>query len=314
MKIKLSSIFTDFFVFVLLVVALSPFVLFAQTQTAPPPSIDYQMLAPIPQLGASSDGNTTVTNIQTFIPQAIKLLIGFAGAAAVFRIMYGGWLYMSSEAFGKKSDAKKVMTNAVIGLILTLGAYTIIYTINPELVKVNLNLEPVGSGEAIDVDLGTGPTFEEQDGTVIGLNVAGAGQPFCVNNLCTDTTTRDSFAKLGITVNASECKKVGQRNCTSLLGMSRSVTDGLIAIKQACNCAMVITGGTEYWLHATHGPGKNVVDLRKTDLLTSYIEKNGKKANGGSCSKGPAYTVPGAPGLYVDEQISGNAPHWHVCY
>ena len=61
---------------------------------------------------------------RTIIAKLINVALGFLGIIAVVLIIYAGWLWMSSagnpEVIGR---AKKVLTNAVIGLIIILAAF-----------------------------------------------------------------------------------------------------------------------------------------------------------------------------------------------
>jgi len=62
-----------------------------------------------------------------------------AGAIlAVIRIAYAGWLYMgSADMWGNKGHAKDVFRDAIIGLLLLLAIYLILYQIDPCLVNLN---------------------------------------------------------------------------------------------------------------------------------------------------------------------------------
>jgi len=62
--------------------------------------------------------------------------VGIAGILAVLMIAYGGvvWLF-SGGASDKIGHAKELITGAIIGLVLALGSYFILNTINPKLVN-----------------------------------------------------------------------------------------------------------------------------------------------------------------------------------
>ena len=62
-------------------------------------------------------------------------LLGFVGLAALFAIVYGGVLYIFSGAIESTAEAKRWITNAIIGLVIAGGSYLLLYTINPDLVK-----------------------------------------------------------------------------------------------------------------------------------------------------------------------------------
>jgi hypothetical protein len=64
-------------------------------------------------------------------------------------MVIGGMEYMTSELVHTKSEAKDRMTHAVLGLIITLGSWALLNTINPDLLNVNVNLPDAN----INVDL-----------------------------------------------------------------------------------------------------------------------------------------------------------------
>ena len=73
-----------------------------------------------------------------------------------------------------------------------------------------------------------------------------------------------------------------------------------------------MSGGTEYWLHKSHGPNKAIVDIDDNDSnLNNYITKNGIRNDKLSCGYAnvPKYQLSPYKGIYTKE---GN--HWHVCY
>ncbi len=63
----------------------------------------------------------------------------FGGLLAFAMILYGGIRYTLSRGNpSQQSDAKDAITQALVGLLLLLGAYIILNTINPNLVKLTL--------------------------------------------------------------------------------------------------------------------------------------------------------------------------------
>ncbi|MFH1233538.1 MAG: IPT/TIG domain-containing protein [Patescibacteria group bacterium] len=56
----------------------------------------------------------------------IRIFLGFLGIIAVVLIVYAGWLYMTAEGEEDKIEkAKKILKNAVIGLIICLASFAI---------------------------------------------------------------------------------------------------------------------------------------------------------------------------------------------
>jgi hypothetical protein len=86
------------------------------------------------------DAKTGEERLTKMVRNAFNLLIGFAGLAAVIMISYGAILYMSESITGK-GKGREYMLNAVIGLMLVLFTYTIIFTINPAMLDIKLEIK-----------------------------------------------------------------------------------------------------------------------------------------------------------------------------
>lgn len=77
-------------------------------------------------------------NLAQFFQAVFTFALSVGAILAVLRLAYAGWLYMSSDAFGKKSHAKEVITDAILGLLLLIGIYIVLYQINPCLLNLNI--------------------------------------------------------------------------------------------------------------------------------------------------------------------------------
>lgn len=102
---------------------------------------DYTLLAPIPLTGTDSTPSPKTT-AKPYIEGVFKLIIAIAGGLAVVMIIFGGIKYMSTDAIGGKSEARGTIENAIWGLLLVIGAWLILFTINPKLVEFDLSIEP----------------------------------------------------------------------------------------------------------------------------------------------------------------------------
>ena len=107
----------------------------------------YQPLAPLPGLGDKFDTQATTTNpcpFGVYLNVMIKIFLGIAGVLAVIMIVWGGIQYMTTELISSKEAGKDSIVNAIFGLVLALGAYLLLYTINPDILNVCLNnMKPV---------------------------------------------------------------------------------------------------------------------------------------------------------------------------
>ncbi len=74
----------------------------------------------------SNIGGLGTTDLKTVISNIVGVIFGFLGILLVLLILYGGFLWMTSQGNEQQIEkAKKVITSAVIGLALVLSAYGI---------------------------------------------------------------------------------------------------------------------------------------------------------------------------------------------
>ena len=122
----------------------------AHTPTCTAPSVltsdhcscTYVLLAPLPNpeggVVKPDFDPTQNNNLSVYLNLMIKLFIGICAVLAVIMIVMGGIEYMTSELPGMKSEGKERIRNAILGLILALGAWTLLDTINPNLLNTNI--------------------------------------------------------------------------------------------------------------------------------------------------------------------------------
>lgn len=122
----------------------------------------YTLLAPIGKLVQAPDNMGDYFNI------IFKLAIGFCGALAVIMIVIGGVQYMGDESVFGKTEAKSRIMSAVLGLLIALGSYALLNTINPDLLGVGgLDVQSV-SAEIEEPPMLTESTNIPTPGTPVG--------------------------------------------------------------------------------------------------------------------------------------------------
>lgn len=166
---------------------------------------DYKPLAPLPGLDDVYD-TTGNCPLGKYLKIMIGLVIGIATVLAMVMIVLGGMEYMTSELISSKEAGKEKIKNAIIGLLIALGAWLILNTINPTLLNVCL-------GDIPKANIFIEPeTIEETIGTAgyIGKQITVNGQ----------TVTA---------CNPSEMKKI------SFLGQQVQVNKAIVADLQAIN-------------------------------------------------------------------------------
>ncbi len=122
--------------------------------------------------------------IANFIRYVYLFGISFIGVAAVVSIFYGGLKYFLSIAGGAKEDAKDILTSALLGLLLALGAYLLLRTINPALVSFEpiegdlLQLTPPSTSNPLVIGLGERCYPGMPDACANGLSCQGIRQQY----------------------------------------------------------------------------------------------------------------------------------------
>lgn len=94
-------------------------------------------------LGSQFDSFKDAQDLTGFINALVGFAIGIAGVLAVGMIMYEGFLYMSTDNVSTKSSARSKIVNTVAGFVLLLSIYTLLRTINPDLLVLMPNIDGV---------------------------------------------------------------------------------------------------------------------------------------------------------------------------
>ena len=239
-------------------------------------------------------GQALAVDIQTNIPGVTeaegvggsvagfyKFALAISGVLAFGAIVYGGIQYtLAAGNPSGQSEGKKWVEGALIGLLLLLGAYIILNTINPDITTLAF------------------PTLEKPGEISLGGGLVGVGgglsndQAFLLLN----------GAEIGVAA-------------PSLEGIQQSTVYELIRLKNECpDCEMTVTSATT-GSHASgecsHANGYKA-DLRVTDSLNDFITSNYTKQDKTRSDGAVLYQAPSGA-IYADERnISGVAPHWDI--
>lgn len=250
--------------------------------------LQYTLEAPI--------GTTTqVSGAADYILQVFTYMIGAVGLLALGALVYGGIVYMTGgDNSSKKQAGKGIMTDAIIGLIIALGGYLILYTINPGLTElIDPEVEPVTPVAALNPPPGYTPPPAPP-----------AGSTLC-SSICTEQQARDMLAAAGIGVNKTCINKTAVLSQTCLDGISINVINGLINLKNQTGCSFRVTGGTEAG-HQSHGGGTKA-DITEMACLTSALANPTAYGINQVCTTSAYLYLRKNCGTYVE-----SAPHFHL--
>ena len=90
----------------------------------------------------------TTTPIPEYVQYIYYFLLGLSGIIALGVLIYAGFQYFTSAGNPEKiNEAKSRIAAALLGLLILIGSYVILYNINPNLVSFNLpRLRPIIPG------------------------------------------------------------------------------------------------------------------------------------------------------------------------
>lgn len=104
-------------------------------------SFSYPLLEAFP--GFFIKGDTT-TDLPATVLAIYKFGIWTVGIAGLFMLVVGGFMYMASAGnTSTAGNARGIIADALLGIVAALGAYLILYVINPDLTRLNLSFSPV---------------------------------------------------------------------------------------------------------------------------------------------------------------------------
>lgn len=270
---------------------------YAQTQTEVK---EYAVLAPLPGItDEGCVGDACKTTLERYLPNMFNLMVGIAVTLAFIMIAWGGFTYATSDALMEKQDGKGHIESGIYGLLIVIGAWLILYTINPQILNFDLIIARP------DIKAGV-PTVT-------------AGVPMKAEEIAESKKIQSELAGKGGYAYKGPCEQGQTTQCVNLNGLPQNAISGLLGTKKACgDCSIVITGGTEGG-HATHGAGAPVVDLRPGGGLNAYLKVN-NPVDGTKIFTSPNGAIKGPRATYVYETAGGNSQgtstgaHWHVIY
>jgi len=222
------------------------FLLFSPSLAASSQPLKIYLQIPIPGLG--QELVITGDTLGQYIAALYKFFVGALGIISVVVMMIGGFLWLVSGGSGERlSAAKNTILNAIIGLILAITSYLLLYTLNPSLVNF-------GSLVIDDIEPALINPFPECD-----LKIKNTGALL-------DSTFRDANGN-------SQCnswKQLCFNQCNALDGISFPVQ--VNALKNMSVIEIPEGSDNQYVCCQCHEPTNNPVEYPPFDCSVFNIE------------------------------------------
>jgi hypothetical protein len=127
--------------------------MFVSMANAAHAAFEYKLLESFP--GFYSAGSV-MTDFPALILAIYKFGIWTVGIAGLFMLVIGGVMYMTSAGnTATAGSAKTIIWDSLLGIVAALGAYLIMYVINPDLTKINIGFSAAEVTETEGTPMGT---------------------------------------------------------------------------------------------------------------------------------------------------------------
>jgi hypothetical protein len=236
---------------------------FSSTVHSATGTYDYTQLEKIP--GSENAGS----DLKSFIESIYKFGIWTVGIAAVLMITIGGFMYLASAGNTSKMDtAKNVITNAIIGLVVALSAYLILYVINPDLVNINISMKQ----GATSTTEKAGTTGKTGTGTCKAVTTGACS----VENLKTTcfSSNPEVWSKI---CNQESRGNPAYASGTDLCADGQSFSIGLFQINMFNSAESIGCNGSEIFSKTGSGPQGDCLEYKTNSNNVKYCAKRNCK-------------------------------------
>ncbi len=170
-------------------------------------------------------GEDTAVSLTDYIRYIYLFALGAVGIAALGTLIIAGFMYMLSDLVTTKEEARKYIMGAIWGLLIGLGAYLILYTINPDLIRLKApNLESPESGQS-----------SSEGGTSSGNTNTNAGQLPSQSEIWEGEYLCSKPKDTNMTIYLTPCNGSSKTEClTSCSTQCNENCDSSCSINQAC--------------------------------------------------------------------------------
>jgi len=231
-----------------------------------------------------------------------QIALAFVGVTAFGVIVFAGINYtLSAGNSSKQKDSIDWITSASLGIVLLLGAYLLLYTINSDLVSLTepyieaIKIEPIAApistntNDFINQSAASRYYYERNPELTLKDTIKNNWNPEEKVALYSHSEALVKLAENNINAVGTNglCADQNKSSCTSFNGMPKKTIDTVAQIKKdLANSSdpqkrelanlIKITGGTESG-HQAQGFGYPSVDMHYNDGLYSYLKDNQNK-------------------------------------
>ncbi len=288
--------------------------------------LDYQLLEKIP--GTNGLGS----NLPEYISAIYKIALIVVTLSAVLMLTVGGFMYLTSAGnTASMSSAKGIITDSIIGLIIALSAWLVLYIINPDLVKISMSALPSAETSSAPPatapgSIGTLPSGTDSElakkililysTSKITLNssgsCAGPEGPVTPEKTITDIANGKQTTKC-----SNGCQTKGSNGCVEAINLSNRMLSAIVAVGTTTPFVITSVTGGSHVSDSSHYSGA-AIDITPVSqaLLDAFVKAGAfpPKGNASSmCEKGVVQPDGKTKATSVD-CTTGGANHIHLLF
>jgi hypothetical protein len=244
--------FKKLLLLLLLVVSVTPFSFALSQEQIGSWNGTYTLLAPLGSLLSPTINISTEGGISSYFDALFRAGIAIATGLALIMVMYGGFLYTSTDAITGKSEGIKIIQQALLGLLLALTSVLILNQLNPALLRndVRINslapLPGINGNGGIDLDGGGGnnggngenngpSTTWDENGNYTGELIPGTNK-FRLSNFTnpeTNSYVNELIARHGLlNINPSDANRFFSNGNVTMEGWN-SIIAGMVKLESS---------------------------------------------------------------------------------
>ncbi len=260
-------------------------------------SLNYQLLEKIPGTAALNG-----SDLPGYVGAIYKVALIVVTLSAVLMISIGGFLYLTSAGnTASMSNAKGIIFDALIGLVIALSAWLVLYVINPDLVKVSLTTlpplpasVPVTSNQTSYSGTGTPPpqsSIDLADEILNNSNITLSPNGSCSSDYgkvtpednIIDVSNGDTMAACYAGTN---CASQGDQGCVeNAVRPSETMLRAIKTVGQSYNFTVTSISGGPHALNSKHYTGQ-AIDISPVSqvLMDAFVAAGAIAPSGNATS------------------------------
>lgn len=295
---------------------------------APQAGLQYQLLEKIP-----FTNDVSGSDLPGYVSALYKVALIVVTLSAVLMLSIGGFMYLTSAGnTASMGNAKGIIYDSLIGLVIALAAWLILYIINPDLVKISLKVlppvTPLTGQAATPEGLGTLPPessveLAKQILANGNIRLATSGDCKSPSGTVSPRGNIESVAagkRMAACYAGPKCVAEGERGCADdAVRPSETMLKAIWTVGQSMGFTVNSISGGPHSGNSKHYVGQ-AIDLNGASqaLMDAFVAAGATKPNGTPATSMCEKPIKDGSGKIIRVEsvdcTSGGATHMHLIF